>query len=778
MSDYTSPNRHPLSRAHWGVFEPIVENGRLVAVRPFAKDPNPSRIIQSIPDAVVHRSRVARPAVREGWLKHRGNGGGTRGRDRYVEINWNDALDLVATELKRVIAEHDNESVFAGSYGWSSAGRFHHAQSQLKRFLTRIGGFTSSRDSYSNAAGTVLARHVVGTSQIINGPGTSWQSIIDHAHLVVMFGGVPIRNTQVRPGGPSEHTTREYLAKAKCAGLRFYNVSPLRDDAAQFLEAEWLAPRPQSDTAIALALAHTLVTEGLHDADFLNSHCLGFDRFRDYLLGRTDGIVKDANWASKLSEIPAQTIQKLAREMADSRTFIIMNWSLQRSDHGEQPFWAAIALAAILGQIGLPGGGIGFGYGSMEGLAHLDEEVPLPSFPVGRNPVSSFIPVARISDLLLNPGEAFQYDGKDLIYSDIRLVYWSGGNPFHHHQDLNRLVRAWQKPETIIVHEPWWTATARHADVVLPSTTTLERDDIGASTKDRYLTAMKRAIAPVGEARDDYSTFSELADRFGVHQEFTEGRSSEQWLKQMYNDARERAAERNRQWPRWPDFEEFWERGYLELPASPHPLVLFEQFRNDPSLHPLATPSGRIEIFSERIESFGYDDCHGHPSWFEPAEWLGSEKTRDYPLHLLTTQPETRLHGQMDMGRVSQQSKVAGREPIRINSRDAACRGIRSGDVVRVFNDRGAALAGAILTDEIRPGVVQLATGAWFDPVRPGIPGSLDKHGNANVLTLDRGTSRLAQGSSAQTTLVQIERYLGELPAITAFDPPIVSQGS
>jgi len=429
----------------------------------------------------------------------------------------------------------------------------------------------------------------------------------------------------------------------------------------------------------------------------------------------------------------------------------------------------------MLGQIGLPGGGIGFGYGSIEGVAHLDQDVPLPTLPTGSNPTRSFIPVARISDLLLNPGEAFQYNGENLIYPDIRLIYWSGGNPFHHHQDLNRLVCAWQRPETIIVHEPWWTATARHADIVLPSTTPLERDDIGASFKDRYLIAMKRAIAPIGVARDDYSTFSELAERFGMVEKFTENRSAEQWLKRIYDEAREQAVSRNAQWPLWPEFEEFWEQGYLELPASPRPFVLFEQFRGDPILHPLATPSGRIEIFSERIESFRYSDCHGHPAWFEPEEWLGSEKVRNYPLHLLTTQPETRLHAQMDMGRVSQQSKIAGREPIKINSHDAAARGIRAGDVVRVFNDRGAVLAGAILTDQIRGGVVQLSTGAWFDPVEPGVPGSLDKHGNANVLTLDRGTSRLAQGSSAQTALVQIERFAGTPPPVTAFEPPIVS---
>lgn len=448
------------------------------------------------------------------------------------------------------------------------------------------------------------------------------------------------------------------------------------------------------------------------------------------------------------------------------------NWSLQRSDHGEQPFWATIALAALLGQIGLPGGGFGFGYGSVEGVADLRPPAPIPELSIGPNPVNSFIPVARIADMLLNPGQPFQYNGLDLAYPDIRLIYWSGGNPFHHHQDLNRLIRAWRRPDTIIVNDPWWTATARHADIVLPATTTLERNDIGASVRDRFILAMRQAIAPVGQARNDFDIFSELADRYGVHAAFTEGRAEREWLRHLYETAREQAA----RWEmRWPQFDEFWAQGFFEMPQVEQPFVLFEEFRRDPLRNPLVTPSGRIEIFSETIAGFGYEDCPGHPSWLEPAEWLGSAKAQHYPLHLLTTQPRTRLHAQMDMGCVSQESKISGREPMRINPMDAARRGIHSGDVVRVFNDRGALLAGAIVSEDLRPGVVQIATGAWYDPQEPGVIGSLDKHGNPNVLTLDKGTSRLAQGPSAQTTLVEVEKYPGSLPEITALVPPLVS---
>ena len=769
-SNRSEPSASKLNSSHWGAFTPVVGNGRVTGVRAFARDPDSSDINCSIPDSVHHGCRILQPAVREGWLSGRPDcARERRDQDRFIPVTWETALNLVEQTFKRVIATYGNEAIFGGSYGWSSAGRFHHAKSQLQRFLALIGGFVGTRDTYSTAAGSVLLKHVVGDSQAVAG-GTDWQSIAEHTQLVVSFGGIPLRNTQVTPGGGGEHATRRWLERVKAAGVAFCNISPLRDDAPAFLQAEWLAPRPNSDTALMLGLAHTLLVENLHDEEFLARYTSGYDQFRDYLLGRIDGCMKDADWAAGLSEIPAQTIRGLARRMSQVRTFLMANWSLQRSDHGEQPFWALVALAAMLGQIGLPGGGVGFGYGSMEGVGNSRSDAPIPTLHLGHNPVRSFIPVARIADMLLNPGQPFQYNGRDMIYPEIRLVYWCGGNPLHHHQDLNRLVLAWRQPETIIVHEPWWTAAARHADIVLPSTTTLERNDIGAGPRDRFIIAMKQVIEPNGEARDDFAIFSELAQRFGVLEQFAEGRSAMESIRHLYITARAQILQKG---INWPEFDDFWDSGYVEIPERSEPNVGFEQFRRDPVRYKLATPSGRIELFSGKIASFNYDDCRGYPSWFEPAEWLGGDKSRVYPLHLLTTQPATRLHGQMDMGRVSQQSKIRGREPMRISPFDAAKRGICDGDVVRVFNDRGAILAGVVVTENVRRGVIQISTGAWYDPHEPGLIGTLDKHGNPNVLTLDKGTSRLAQGPSAQTTLVEVEKCIGELPGITAFEPPL-----
>ena len=388
--------------------------------------------------------------------------------------------------------------------------------------------------------------------------------------------------------------------------------------------------------------------------------------------------------------------------------------------------------------------------------------------------IEAFIPVSRVTDMLLHPNEPFDFNGRRMTYPDIHLLYWCGGNPFHKQQDLNRLLHGWRKPDTIIVNEPWWTPAAKRADVVLPCTTTLERNDIGAGS-DRFWYVMKQAIEPVGQARSEYDIYSDLAERLDFREAFTEGRGEMEWLRHLYTQARDQAAERDLDMP---DFDQFWESGHLEFPQPETPPILFQAFCADPEANPLKTPSGKIEIFSETIASFDYDDCPGHPTWLEPAEWLGSDKANTYPLHLISNQPKVRLHSQLDVADLSRGSKIAGREPAWINTDDANARGISDGDVVRLYNDRGACLAGAYVTDEIRPGVVQLSTGAWFDPLDASEIGSMDKHGNPNVLTLDKGTSRLAQSPSAQTALVQVERYTADVPEITAFLPPQIVEES
>ncbi len=755
--------------SHWGAFHVTVEANEIVGVDGHPDDPAPSPLLANFVDGIRHESRVARPAVRRGWLEHGPGPDSRRGADEFVEVEWDEALDLVAGELRRVRADHGSEAIYGGSYGWASAGRFHHAQSQLHRFLACTGGYTASVNSYSLGASEVILPHVVGGSNEVLRRATTWKTILEHTELVVAFGGMNVKNAWVSPGGVTRHTLPPSLAEAGRQGLTFELFSPLRSDLIPEVAATWHPIVPGTDTAVMLALAHVVVTEGRHDTAFLDRYCVGGDRLIAYVLGEEDGQPKSPEWAETISGIPAQTLRDLALRMANSRTLVTVSWALQRTRHGEQPVWMGIALAALLGQIGLPGGGFGHGYGSMADVGAPRVPYPLPTFKQGRNPVSTYIPVAQITHLLEHPGGTLDYDGHTLPLPDIRLVYWAGGNPFHHHQDLNRLHRAFGRPDTVVVHEPFWTATARHADIVLPSTTTLERDDVGAGRNDGYVIAMPRALAPYGEARDDYEAFSELAKRLDAYDDFTEGRTARDWVEHIYESFRERVGERD---VVVPAFDDFWAAGEARLPSDSDDHSLLDRFRADPEERKLATPSGRIELYSETIAAFGYDDCPGHPAWLEPDEWLGSTRAATFPLHLIANQPSSRLHGQLDAGAHSQAAKVAGREAIRIHPDDAAARGIEAGDIVRVFNDRGACLAGAVVTTDVRAQVVNLSTGAWFDPADPAVPGSLCVHGNPNVLTADIGSSRLAQGSTGQHVLVQVERFTDTAPPVRAHRPP------
>ncbi|MGE2836699.1 molybdopterin guanine dinucleotide-containing S/N-oxide reductase [Mycobacterium sp. SMC-4] len=753
------------SLTHWGAFTATVADGDIAAVQPWNGDTDPSPALGNLPGSVRHSSRITGPAVRRGWLDDGPGPSTRRGADGFVAVSWDELEELLAGELSRVIDTHGNEAIFGGSYGWSSAGRFHHAQSQVHRFLNCLGGYTFSRHSYSLGATGVIMPRVVGTHDDLFKRSTQWDVIVDHTDLMVCFGGVALKNTGVNHGGTTAHPARDALDRFTGRGGRVVSVSPLRDDFTG--PCQWWPVVPGTDVAVMLGLAYVLATESLADEEFLARYCTGYRRFERYLLGLDDGVPKSPHWAARISGLDADELVALARQMAAARTLVTVSWSLQRTRFGEQAPWMGLTLAAMLGQIGLPGGGFGHGYGSMNepGLAPL--RCGLPRLPQGINPVTSFIPVAAVSDMLLHPGEAFDYNGARLIYPDIKLVYWAGGNPFHHHQNLPRLRRALGRPDTVVVHDPYWTAMARHADIVVPSTTFAERDDLSGSRNDPVLMAMPKLTEPYAQSRDDYDTFAALAGRLGVAEEFTEGRSSAQWLAHLYET--------------WsdtldfdvPTFEEFWAAGHLRLPTE-EGLTLLADFRTDPQRHRLATPSGRIEIFSADIDGFDYPDCAGHPTWFEPAEWLGGQLAQRYPLHLLANQPVARLHSQLDDGAASRQSKVAGREPIRLNPADAAARGLCSGDIVRVFNDRGACLAGVVIDAAVRSSVVQLATGAWFDPADPADPDAMCVNGNPNVLTDDVGTSSLARGCSGAHTLVQVEKFAGEPPPVRAYQPPEV----
>ncbi|MEY9123862.1 molybdopterin-dependent oxidoreductase [Bradyrhizobium yuanmingense] len=736
--------------SHWGAYTILVEDNRIVGVEPFEHDPAPSPIIHSIAEWANPERRVPRPMVRSGWLDKRENSDRRgRGREKFVPVSWDEATTLVADEVRRVADTFGNASIFAGSYGWTNSGRLHHASSLLKRMLNLVGGFTRHVDTYSIAAGPVILRHTLGSDDACGGRANTLDTIAQHTETLVVFGALSPRTAQNEAGGIGSHRLETYLRKIVERGVKIIHVSPLKDDLPDWVDAEWWPIRPNTDTALMLGLAGEIVKAGRHDTDFLARCTSGADRLLRYLEGKADGGRKDALWAAGICGLGAGQIAELARRLVDTRSMLTVSWSLQRAHHGEQPFWAALGLASMIGQIGLPGGGVGYGYASLGGVGAPLNLSKSPAISQLKRPIDSFIPVARISDMLLNPGRPFSYEGEIRSYPDTRLVYWAGGNPYHHHQDLNRLSEAWTRPETIIVQDPMFTATAQRADIVLPATTSIERNDLAGNRRSDFILAMKKAIEPLGEARSDFDIFNAIAGKLGVAERFNEGRDEMGWVRHLYEACRDDSSKRFGF--TMPEFDAFWESGYAHCPVKADHTFLAD-FRNEPEEHPLNTESGKIVLGSETLARLDYPDCRSHPAWIEPAEWLGTAEAGQ--MHLISHQPAGRLHSQLEAGPSSRAMKRNGREQARLHPDDAAALGIVDGQTIRIWNDRGECLATAEVSDEVRRCVLVLPTGAWFTPT--GNSG-LEVAGNPNVLTLDIGTSQFGQGCSAHTCLVRVE---------------------
>ena len=771
----THHKNHPLTASHWGVYRAETKAGQLHDLHPFEQDPDPSPIGRGYLGVLDDALRIRAPMVRKSWLE---NGPGfaadKRGKEGFVQISWDEAETLVANELNRVRKNFGNEAIYGGSYGWSGAGRFHHAQSQLHRFLNCAGGYTKSVNTYSHAAAEVILNHILGRSGDHFHHPPNWASIAENTELFVAFGGIPRRNSQVSSGGMGEHTSSSGLRAAKTRGAEFVNISPIRADVEADLGADWIAIRPGSDVALMLGLAHELIRNDWCDTAFVERYTTGFPEFHAYVMGEADGMEKTAQWAAEITQIDAVVIVDLARRMAGSRTLISIGWSLSRQEHGEQPVWMATVLAAMLGQIGLPGGGIGYGYCAANSVGVEKKIVRYASVPQKSNAVKAFIPVARISDMLLNPGESCRYNGQTLTYPDIKLIYWAGGNPFHHHQDLTRLQRAWQKPQTIIVNEWCWNTLAKHADIVLPCTTQLERKDLMITPRDPYIIAMEQIVDPVGEARDDFDIFCGISKKLGIENEFTEGRSAQEWLRWIYEESREMARAAGVDLP---SHDALHTKGWHKVEPDPKARSRdgsFALFRDDPLGNPLNTPSGRIEISSDTIAGFNDAGVMAHPAWYTPTEWLGAAD-QAHPFHLISAQPTDKLHSQMDHGPVSMANKINGHGRMSIHPADARLKGIAEGDLVRGFNKRGACLAAACYDDALMRNVLMISTGAWMDPVLQEDGTLLCRSGNPNTVTRDQGTSVLAQGPTAHSCLVNVEKHINQQVENAAYAPPEIT---
>lgn len=762
-----------------------VKDGKLVSTT----NAVPQTVFNSLqttgPDQVHTKARIKYPMVRKSYLDNPLAPKAERGSDEFVRVSWEEAYKLIHEQHMRIRANNTPDAIFAGSYGWRSSGVLHKAQTLLQRYMGMAGGYSGHMGDYSTGAAQVIMPHVVGSIEVYE-QQTTHPMVLEHSDVVVLWGLNPM-NTLKIAWSSTDCSGLEFFHQLKKSGKTVIAIDPMRSETIEFFgdNAEWIAPHPMTDVAMLMGIAHTLVVKGKHDRTFIENYTTGYDVFEDYLMGKEDGVVKDAQWASSVCGVPAKQLELLADIFSSNRTMLMAGWGIQRQQFGEQRHWMLVTLAAMLGQIGLPGGGFGFSYHYSNGGNPSRDAGVLPAMSASLGAVAgsdergwsatgkviNSFPVARIVEALENPGKAYKHNGHDRVFPDIKMIWWAGGGNFTHHQDTNRLIKAWQKPELVVISEIYWTAAAKHADIVLPITTSFERNDLTMTGdySNQHLVPMKKAVEPQGEARNDFDVFADMAELLapGGHEVYTEGKTEMEWLYQFYKAAQQggRAAR-----VAMPNFSKFWEDNQLiemKWNEKNAQFVRYADFRENPIMNPLGTPSGKIEIFSKTIEGYKLDDCPPHPTWMEPTEYTGNAK--DGELQLMTAHAAHRLHSQFNYAKIREEYAIADREPISIHPEDAKARGIKTGDLVRAHNGRGQVLVGALVTDGIKQGSVCIHEGGWPDLDKDT---GLCKNGGCNVLTLDIPTSRLANGCAANSALVKIEKYTGPVLELTAFDPP------
>ncbi|OBT26393.1 trimethylamine N-oxide reductase I catalytic subunit [Vibrio tasmaniensis] len=762
-----------------------VKDGKLVSTTNAVAQTVANSLQTTGPDQVHTKARIKYPMVRKSYLDNPLAPKAARGDDEFVRVSWDEAYKLIHEQHMRIRENNTPDAIFAGSYGWRSSGVLHKAQTLLQRYMGMAGGYSGHMGDYSTGAAQVIMPHVVGSIEVYE-QQTTHPMVLEHSDVVVLWGLNPM-NTLKIAWSSTDCSGLEFFHQLKKSGKTVIAIDPMRSETIEFFgdNAEWIAPHPMTDVAMLMGIAHTLVKTDKHDKSFIEKYTTGYNVFEDYLMGKEDGVVKDAQWASNVCGVSVKQIELLAEIFSSNRTMLMAGWGIQRQQFGEQRHWMLVTLAAMLGQIGLPGGGFGFSYHYSNGGNPSRDAGVLPAMSASLGAVAgsdergwsatgkviNSFPVARIVEALENPGKAYKHNGHDRVFPDIKMIWWAGGGNFTHHQDTNRLIKAWQKPELVVISEIYWTAAAKHADIVLPITTSFERNDLTMTGdySNQHLVPMKQAVEPQGEARNDFDVFADMAELLapGGHNVYTEGKTEMEWLYGFYKAAQQggRAAR-----VAMPNFSKFWEDNQLiemKWNEKNAQFVRYANFRDNPIMNPLGTPSGKIEIFSKTIEAYQLEDCPAHPTWLEPTEYTGNAK--DGELQLMTAHAAHRLHSQFNYAKIREQYAIADREPISIHPEDAKVRGIKTGDLVRAHNGRGQVLVGALVTDGIKQGSVCIHEGGWPDLDKDS---GLCKNGGCNVLTLDIPTSRLANGCAANSALVKIEKYTGPVLELTAFDPP------
>jgi len=703
-----------------------VRAGKIVRIEPDDRDGH-SRMCAK---GHAYRQRVYAPDRLLYPLKRTG----TRGNGEFTRISWGEALETIAHKMKRVKATYGNASIL--HYCGQCDGHTLHHVTAFHRLLCQFGGYTAPWGFISYEGATFSAGVTYGTVRKYPYAEHAPEEYLN-SRLIIMWSWNPVDTQQ-------GSITPWYLTRAKEAGARIICVDPIYTDSAATFTDQWIPIRPSTDAAVLIAMAYVIISENLHDKHFIDSYTVGFEKFRDYVLGKEDGVAKTPEWAAAISGIKSETIANLAREYASTKPAVLAtSIAAGRSAFGEQYHRAAAALEAITGNLLLET----WLYVPSK-RSSFNPQIPSPpnqvevgapprwnAFPYRSASVNSSarVNVSSFADAVVK-GKAGGYP------ADYKLLWLSNNNYLNQLGDSNKIAEAFKKLEFILVTEQFMTATARYADIILPVCTFLERNDIMAS---RYGSGvygiLNKVIEPLGESKSQLEICQALALKLGIT-DFSD-KSDEEWVRYIVARVSEGVD--------LPDYDTLRKQGMYRVNLG-EPAAVTRKKREKPE-GKLLTPSGKIEIYSEIAAKMHRPLIPAIPKYIESWESLNDPLAKKYPLQLVTPHFKLRAHSQFDNLPWLRELQT---QTVTINTIDAESRGIRQGDMVRVFNDRGEIRIPARVTERIMPGVAAIPQGAWYTPDENGI----DYGGCGNVLT--KSVTSPGAAFTCNTSLVQIEKLV------------------